>query len=77
MIAEELDATIDLLRRCQMPPAEIDWLVAADDPAVVHMIVELHGERLAEELAERRKALADVEARLTERTAARGSLSAA
>jgi hypothetical protein len=67
MIREDLLAgAADVLRRCQMPPAEIDWVLAADDPAVVHMILELHRERLEEELAERRKALAQLEASLTE-----------
>ena len=57
----------DVLRRCQMPPDEIRWVLNADDPAVVHMILELHRERLEEELAERRKALGELEAWLTER----------
>ena len=57
----------DVLRRCQMPLDEIRWVLTADDPAVVHMILELHRERLEEELAERRKALGELEARLTER----------
>ncbi len=56
MIAE------DVLRRCQMPPDEIGWILHADDPAIVHMIVELHIERLEEELTERRRALAELEA---------------
>jgi hypothetical protein len=51
-----------VLRRCQMPPDEIRWVLTADDPAVIHMILELHGERLAEELADRRKALGELEA---------------
>jgi hypothetical protein len=54
----------DVLRRCQMPADEIRWVLTADDPAVVHMILELHRERLEEELAERRKALCEFEARL-------------
>ena len=54
----------EVLRRCQMPEDEIRWVLTADDPAVVHMIVELHRERLEEELAERRKALAELEARV-------------
>jgi hypothetical protein len=62
-----LDAA-DVLRRCHMPEVEIGWVLTADDPAVVHMILELHRERLEEELAERRRALADVEALLTRRT---------
>ena len=51
----------DVLRRCQMPEDEIRWVLTADDPAVVHMILELHRERLEEELAERRKALGELE----------------
>jgi hypothetical protein len=47
-----------------MPPDEIRWILTADDPAVVHMILELHRERLEEELADRRKALGELEARL-------------
>jgi hypothetical protein len=65
-----LDGAADVLRRCQMPPTEIDWVISSDDPAVVHMLLELHRERLEEELAERRKALAELEARLTERLTA-------
>ena len=52
----------DVLRRCQMPPDEIRWILNADDPAVVHMIVELHIERLEEELTERRDALGELDA---------------
>ena len=63
MIAE------DVLRRCQMPPDEIRWILTADDPAVVHMILELHIERLEEELTERREALGQLDACLRERTA--------
>jgi hypothetical protein len=55
-----------VLRRCQMPPVEIGWVLNADDPATVHMILELHRERLEEELAERRKALGELEAWLTD-----------
>jgi hypothetical protein len=54
----------EVLRRCQMPEDEIRWVLTADDPAVVHMILELHRERLEEELTERKKALRDLEARL-------------
>ena len=54
----------EVLRRCQMPPDEIRWVLTADDPPVVHMILELHRERLEEELAERRKALGELEASL-------------
>ena len=60
----------DVLRRCQMPPDEIRWVLAADDPAVVHMILELHIERLEEELTERRGALDELDAWFRERAAA-------
>lgn len=63
MIAE------DVLRRCRMPPDEIRWILTADDPAVVHMILELHIERLEEELTERREALGELDACLRERAA--------
>ena len=56
--------TAELLRRCEMPEDEIRWVLTADDPAVVHMILELHRERLEEELTERRKALGELEARI-------------
>jgi hypothetical protein len=62
-----VDAT-DVLRRCQMPEDEIRWVLTADDPAVVHMILELHRERLEEELVERRKTLGELEACLNERS---------
>jgi len=60
VIGEDLRVE-DVLRRCQMPPDEIRWVLTSDDPAVVHMILELHRERLEEELAERRKALGALE----------------
>jgi hypothetical protein len=44
-----------------MPDVEIDWVLKAKDPATVHMILELHKERLEEELAERRQALGELE----------------
>ena len=55
MIAE------DVLRRCRMPEDEIRWILSAEDPPVVHMILELHQERLEEELAERRRMLDELE----------------
>ena len=62
MIGSDVGAdAAELLRRCQMPLDEIRWVLTADDPAVVHMILELHRERLEEELAERRKALGELE----------------
>jgi hypothetical protein len=47
-------------------PRRDPLVLTADDPAVVHMVLELHRERLEEELAERRKALGELEAWLTE-----------
>jgi hypothetical protein len=41
----------DVLRRCQMPEVEIEWVLTASDPATVHMILKLHQGRLEEELA--------------------------
>jgi hypothetical protein len=62
VIRTELHAdAAEVLRRCQMPEDEIRWVLTADDPAVVHMILELHRERLEEELAERRKKLQELE----------------
>lgn len=62
MIGSDMRAeAADGLRRCQMPEDEIRWVLTADDPAVVHMIMELHRERLEEELAERRKRLRELE----------------
>ena len=65
-MTSETDA--DVLRRCQMSLDEIHWALSPDDPWVVHMILELHRERLEEELADRRKALGELEMRLGERT---------
>jgi hypothetical protein len=53
-----------MLRRCEMPAEEIRAVLGADDPAVVHMLLELHAERLREELATRLRALTEVEASL-------------
>ena len=65
MIGTDLRADpAEVLRRCQMPEDEVRWVLTADEPAVVHMILELHRERLEEELAERRKALGELEASL-------------
>jgi hypothetical protein len=66
--ARDRIATEAALRRCQMPPVEIGWVLNADDRATVHMIFELHRERLEEELAERRNSLGELEAKLTEPT---------
>ena len=62
MIGADVRADVaELLRRCQMPEDEIRWVLTAEDSAVVHMILELHRERLEEELAERRKSLGELE----------------
>ena len=67
MIGSDVRAdAADVLRWCQMPEDEIRWVLTADDPAVVHMILELHRERLEEELAGRRKALGALEAPLND-----------
>ena len=44
-----------------MPPEEIDAVLAADDPRVVRRHLELHRERLVEDLSERRRTLASLE----------------
>ena len=75
MIESDPRASVeDVLRRCQMPPEEIRWVVTADDPSVVHMLLELHVERLGEEFAGRCSALRELDASLT---SALGSGSAA
>jgi hypothetical protein len=66
MIENDVRASIeDVLRRCQMPPEEIRWVLMADDPAIVHMLLELHVERLGEEFAARCSALRELEVSLT------------
>jgi hypothetical protein len=67
----------EVLRRCVMPEDEIRWVLTAHDPAVVHMILELHREWLEEELAERRQALGELDAWLTERMEPTGRVAAA
>jgi hypothetical protein len=66
------ETAADVLRRCQMPPDEIRWVLIAEEPGIVHMILELHRERLDEELAERRRMLAELEVRLAARPRAGG-----
>jgi hypothetical protein len=53
-----------MLRHCEMPAEGIRAVLGADDPAVVHMLLELHAERLREELGARLRALTEVEASL-------------
>jgi ATP/maltotriose-dependent transcriptional regulator MalT len=65
MIANALHTSAaEVLRRCQMPAQEIRWVLTADEPAVVHMLLELHVERLREELADRLAALSELESQL-------------
>jgi hypothetical protein len=54
------------LRHAEMPRVEIRAILAADDPGVVRMYLELHRERLEEELADRRRILVAVERSLTD-----------
>ena len=44
-----------------MPPEEIQVILLADDPLVVRRHLELHRERLVEDLSERRRTLASLE----------------
>lgn len=62
-LARADDAAV--LERCQMPAQEITWVLATDDPRVVHMLLELHAERLRDELAERLIAISEVETSIT------------
>jgi len=53
-----------LLRRQGMPPEEIRAVLAAEDPVVVHRLLELHRERLEERIAEQRRLLTRLEGSL-------------
>lgn len=44
-----------------MPAEEVDAVLAADDPRVVRRHLELHRERLVEDLSEHRRTLASLE----------------
>jgi hypothetical protein len=55
-----------------MPPDEVQAIVAADQPAIVHRHIELHGERLAERLADQLQALARLERILSRAILERG-----
>jgi hypothetical protein len=65
MIGHDPLTAEEVLRRCQMPTQEIRWVLTTDDPAIVHMVLELHVERLGEEFAERCSALRELEASLS------------
>lgn len=60
------------LRRNRMPRAEIRAVLDADDPEVVRRYLELHRERLEEQLAARRRELDALACSLTEQLEARG-----
>jgi DNA-binding transcriptional MerR regulator len=53
------------LRAQGMPRDEVRALLSADDAEVVHRFVELHEERLQEQLATRIRTIRDIERSLT------------
>lgn len=69
--AERIRA-VGALRRNRMPRAEIRAVLAADDPEIVRRYLELHRERLEEQLEDRRRALDALACSLTEHLQARG-----
>jgi hypothetical protein len=69
--AERLRA-VGALRRNRMPRAEIRAVLAADDPEIVRRYLELHRERLEEQLEDRRRALDALAGSLTAHLQARG-----
>jgi hypothetical protein len=54
------------LLRQDMPLGEVRAVLETADPAVVHRYLELHRERLEEQIADRRRVLDAVERMLTE-----------
>jgi hypothetical protein len=64
------------LRRCDMPPKEVREVLTADSPEVVRRFLELHRERLEEQVAERRRTLATIERHLIEEILERDRMSA-
>jgi hypothetical protein len=54
------------LRLCDMPPEEVGAVLTADDPEIVRRFLELHRERLEEEVVERSRTLATLERYLIE-----------
>jgi DNA-binding transcriptional MerR regulator len=69
--AERIRA-VGALRRNRMPRAEIRAILAADDPEIVRRYLELHRERLEEQLEDSRRALDALTCSLTEHLQARG-----
>jgi len=60
------------LRRNRMPRAEIRAVLGADDPEMVRRYLELHRERLEEQLAAHRRELDTLACSLTEHLETRG-----
>jgi hypothetical protein len=63
-----------LLRDLGMPPEEIRAVLVADDPRLVRRHLELHRERLSEELEDRRRALSAIECDLADAALERASV---
>jgi DNA-binding transcriptional MerR regulator len=64
--------TAGILRRNRMPRAEIRAVLGAEDPEIVRRYLELHRERLEEQLAAHRRELDALACSLMERVEARG-----
>jgi hypothetical protein len=62
---DALVPAIEVLRDLDMPPDEVDAVVAADQPVIVHRYMELHRERLEERLADQVRTLERVKRILT------------
>ena len=69
--AERIRA-VGTLRRNRMPRAEIRAVLSADDPEMVRRYLELHRERLEEQLAAHRRELDALARSLMEHLEARG-----
>lgn len=54
-------SAIQILGALGMPCDEARAVVAADDPSIIHRYIELHGERLAERLANQLQTLGRLE----------------
>jgi hypothetical protein len=68
----ELIRAVGTLRRNQMPRGEIRAVLGTDDPKIVRRYLELHRERLEEQLAAHRRELDALACSLIERLEARG-----
>jgi len=65
---DALVSAIEVLRDLDMPPDEVDAVVSADQPVIVHRYMELHRERLEERLADQVRTLESVKRILTPAT---------